>query len=167
MLRSQPLMRDRPALLDGEATHCLRQAADEAEWKSGIEVEVALVSGTAMLRQNLWTKTLVTQQPVQPIVPLGCLAELGYAIKWESRSFELQDSKGRILEEELGLQLIKEIEKQVMLQKARLAVLRGGEGPGMASMSKTTVEWSPKLRKLFPEVPAELLERVVPDDRIF
>ena len=46
------------------------------------------------------------------------------------------------MSEELGLQLIKEIEKQViMLQKARLAVLRGGEGPGMASMSKTTVEW--------------------------
>jgi len=114
-------VRDRRALLDGGATHCLRQAADEAEWKSGIEVEVALASGTAMLRQIPWTKTLVTQQPVQPIVPLGVLAELGYAIKWESRSFELQDSKGRILDtdlenscptvsENLGLQLIKEIE---------------------------------------------------------
>ena len=31
-------------------------------------------------------------------------------------------------------------EKQVMLQTARLAVLRAGEGLGMAAMSKTTVE---------------------------
>ena len=44
-------VQDRRALLDGGATHCLRQAADEAEWKSGIEVEVALASGTAMLCQ--------------------------------------------------------------------------------------------------------------------
>ena len=52
-----------------------------------------------------------------------------------------------------------------MLQKARLAALRGGEGPGIAAMSKTTVEWLQRLRKLFPEVPAELLERVLPDDQ--
>ena len=67
-----------------------------------------------------------------------------------SRTFELGTHFGYTdlenscptVSEELGLQLIKEIEKQViMLQKARLAVLRGGEGPGMASMSKTTVEW--------------------------
>ena len=32
-------------------------------------------------------------------------------------------------------------------------------------MSKTTVEWLQRLRKLFPEVPAELLERVLPDDQ--
>ena len=107
-----------------------------------------------------------------------CLGGVGlYAIKRESRSFELQDSKGRILDtdlenscptvsEELGLQLIKEIEKQVMLQEARLAALRGGEGPEMASMSKTTVEWLQKLRKLFAEVPAKLLERVLPDDHL-
>ena len=32
-------------------------------------------------------------------------------------------------------------------------------------MSKTTVEWLQRLRKLFPEVPVELLERVLPDDQ--
>lgn len=64
------------ALLDGGATHCLRKAASEEEWMRAQEVNVELAAGTAVLRLLPWTKTLLTKEEVQMIVPLGVLISL-------------------------------------------------------------------------------------------
>eukprot|EP00435_Cladocopium_sp_Y103_P069412 s890_g33.t1 len=167
-------VRDQRALLDGGATHCLRQAGSEAEWMSAKEVTVQLAQGSTVLRQKSWSRTLLTQDAVQPIVPLGVLVELcGYAVRWEGSSFELTDQSGRILdttleggcptvEEELGLELIKEIETAMIRQKARLNVLRC-EDLSMDHeelVGAEMVEFLRLLKEVFLTTPEEVLERV-------
>ena len=55
-----------------------RCRSDEAR-----EVEVHLAQGTVSLRLIPWTRTLLTMEEVQPIVPLGDLVQKGYSVKWE------------------------------------------------------------------------------------
>ena len=57
------------ALLDGGATHCLRTAESEEEWKRAQEVRVELAEGSVTLRQLPWTRTLLTLNETQTIVP--------------------------------------------------------------------------------------------------
>ena len=105
-------------LLDGGATHALRMASDAAEFESANEVQVELAQGTITLRQLPWSRTLLSETPVQTIVPLGILAEIGYCVHWEGTKFELLDPHGCVLDtqlesgcptvdESLGLELIK------------------------------------------------------------
>ena len=161
-------MRDRRALLDGGATHCLRQVRSGDEWRSATEVEVELAQGTVRLRQLPGTRTLVTEEGVQPLVPLGLLAEMGYAVHWEGSEFSLQDPSGRSLavelvsgcptvSEEAGLRLIREVEGYVPVQKTRLAVLREKGDLGRAGnlIGKETVRWLERIRGIYPEVPEE------------
>ena len=76
-------VRNQRSLLDGGATHCLRKPESKEEWDSAKEVEVHLAQGSTILRQKSWSRTLLTQDDVQPIVPLGVLVELcGYAVRW-------------------------------------------------------------------------------------
>eukprot|EP00435_Cladocopium_sp_Y103_P005472 s1608_g1.t2 len=157
------------ALLDGGATHALRTAANLHEWESGIEVKVELAQGHTTLRQ-----LLLSSSPVQCIVPLGVLAEIGYAIRWEGTMFELLDPAGCVVDsklegscptvtEELGLELIKEVEKHHLERRARLAVLRGeGNVGGLPSEEVKNLE---ELRMMFPEVPEHLLVRVLPGQK--
>eukprot|EP00435_Cladocopium_sp_Y103_P030096 s34_g7.t1 len=162
------------ALLDGGATHALRTAADLHEWESGIEVKVELAQGHTTLRQLPWTGTLLSSSPVQCIVRLGVLAEIGYAIRWEGTVFELLDPAGCVVDsklegscptvsEELGLELIKEVEKYHLERRARLAVLRGEGNVGELPMEE--VKHLEELRKMFPEVPEHLLVRVLPGQK--
>ena len=167
--------RDRRALLDGGATHCLRKTFGAEEWGASEEVEVTLAQGKACLRQIPWTRTLITESDVQPLVPLGVLAEAGYSIKWEGKDFVMADPSGARVEtvlvagcptvsEAKGLSLIREVEKYVLEQKARLCVLRGEalDGPLSGMVDQRTKGWLEKLRGLFPEVPEEVLRRLVP-----
>ena len=158
----------------GGATHCLRQAKSEAEWLNAKEVTVQLAQGSTVLRQKSWSRTLLTQDTVQPIVPLGVLVEhCGYAVRWEGTSFELTDPGGRVLdtrleggcptvEEELGLELIQEIEKEMIRQKARLNILRGDElaVDHEDLVGKEMVEFLKRLKEVFPSTPEEVLERI-------
>eukprot|EP00435_Cladocopium_sp_Y103_P033610 s2015_g8.t1 len=154
------------ALLDGGATHALRTAVNLREWESGTEVRVELAQGHTTLRQLPWTGTLLSSSPVQCIVPLGVLAEIGYAIRWEGTVFELVDPAGCVVDsklegscptvsEELGLELIKEVEKYHLERRARLAVLRG-EG-NIGELPSEEVKNLEELRMMFPEVPEHLL----------
>eukprot|EP00435_Cladocopium_sp_Y103_P044759 s704_g12.t1 len=163
------------ALLDGGATHALRTAANLHEWESGIEVKVELAQGHTTLRQLPWIGTLLSSSPVQCIVPLGVLAEIGYAIRWEGTVFELLDPAGCVVDsklegscptvsEELGLELIKEVEKYHLERRARLAVLRGEGNVGELPMEE--VKHFEELRKMFPEVPEHLLVRVLPGQKM-
>jgi len=169
-------VRNQRSLLDGGATHCLRKPESKEEWDSAKEVEVHLAQGSTILRQKSWSRTLLTQDDVQPIVPLGVLVELcGYAVRWEGSNFELTDQSGRILDttlegscptvdEELGLELIREIESEVVKQKVRLYALQGrhltDEEKGL--LGEEQVGWLRLLREVFPSTPEEVLARVPP-----
>ena len=72
------------ALLDGGATHALRQArAHEKEKLWEVEVELAL--GSAKLYRHDGTTALLTLEPVEPIIPLRMLIEGGFSIAWGAR----------------------------------------------------------------------------------
>eukprot|EP00913_Durusdinium_trenchii_P004009 g3713.t1 len=159
------------ALLDGGATHCLRRAESEEEWQRAQEVRVELAEGSVLLRQIPWTKTLLTQNEVQTIVPLGVLISLGYEAYWEKDRFTLTDSSGALLDvavegmcptvdEGLGRELIREIERSMVRERARLAVLSGEENQGGLEWGE--VHHLRELRELFPEVPLRLLVRILP-----
>ena len=75
------------ALLDGGATHCLRTAKSEEEWQRAQEVRVELAEGSVTLRQLPWTRTLLTLNETQTIVPLGVLISLKYEASWEQDWF--------------------------------------------------------------------------------
>ena len=159
------------ALLDGGATHCLRKAESEEEWQRAQEVRVELAEGSVLLRQIPWTKTLLTQNEVQTIVPLGVLISLGYEAYWERDRFTLTDPSGALLDvtvegmcptvtEGLGRELIAEIERSMVRERARLAVLNG-EG-SQSGLELGEVQHLQELRELFPEVPLRLLVRILP-----
>ena len=159
------------ALLDGGATHCLRRAESEEEWNRAQEVRVELAEGSVMLRQIPWTKTLLTQNEVQTIVPLGVLISLGYEAYWEKDRFTLTDPSGALLgvmvegmcptvDEGLGRELIKEIERSLVRERARLAVLKGEGGRGELEVEEA--HHLRELRELFPEVPLQILVRILP-----
>ena len=162
------------ALLDGGATHALRTTKSMREWEQAVEVRVELAQGSAVLRQLPWSKTLLSLTPVQCILPLGVLAEIGYCVHWEGTTFELTDPSGCILDtqlengcptvsEELGLELIGEVERHFVERRARLAILKG-EG-NIGGLDDSFVEELKELRSMFPEVPVELLAQVLPSKR--
>ena len=68
-------------LLDGGTTHPLRQGTSD-EIKNAEQVTVELAHGAAQLYQNPMNGTLLSEGPVEPIVPLRGLAELGFTITW-------------------------------------------------------------------------------------
>ena len=159
------------ALLDGGATHCLRRTSSEEEWASAQEVNVELAAGTAVLRLLPWTRTLLTKEDVQVIVPLGVLISLGYEAVWEKTRFELTDPTGLVLDtkvenscptidEALAHELIQEIERSMVRERARLAHL-AGEDIGL-EVDPDEAKHLSELKELFPEVPHHILERLLP-----
>ena len=159
------------ALLDGGATHCLRRTSSEEEWARAQEVNVELAAGSAVLRLLPWTRTLLTKENVQVIVPLGVLISLGYEAAWEKTRFELTDPTGLVLDtkvenscptidEALAHELIQEIERSMVRERARLAHL-AGEDIGL-DVDPEEAKHLTELKDLFPEVPHHLLERLLP-----
>ena len=137
-----------------------------------------LARGSVWLRQVAWTRTLLAEEEVQPIVPLGLLIQLGYNVRWEGTTFVLTDREGRVLDtmleagcptvdEELGLELIKELEEEAIKQRMRLMVLNG-EGLTLRQEDEVGVEtakWLKKLKQIFPNMPERILERLPPRRR--
>ena len=159
------------ALLDGGATHCLRRTSSEEEWASAQEVSVELAAGSAVLRLLPWTRTLLTKEDLQVIVPLGVLISLGYEAVWEKTRFELTDPTGLVLDtkvgnscptidEALAHELIQEIERSMVRERARLAHL-AGEDIGL-EVDPEGARHLTELKELFPEVPHHILERLLP-----
>ena len=109
-------------LLDGGATHCLRQCRDEVEWNSGSEVFVALAQGDVMMKQHRDTGTLLTKQSVQPLVALAQVAALGYRVNWTAQQCSIRHpSRGELevtLEQgcptvplKVGMELMEQVEQ--------------------------------------------------------
>ena len=63
-------------LLDGCATRCLRQVRGEDEGQRSQPVKVA--TGAVQLKQRKETGTLLTMGPVQAIVPVSKMLQMGY-----------------------------------------------------------------------------------------
>ena len=144
-------------LLDGGATNALRMGTSE-ELAQSLVVTVELASGTAELHQNPQTGTLLTKIPVEPIVPLRGIVELGYKIKWDSKGCEIYHPEhGKltcwlrngcpVVREEHALQLIDDMERK---QRERLL------GPKIArgDVSGEVREW---WNKEFPSIPEDVL----------
>ena len=158
------------ALLDGGATHVLRPACSKEEFEKAIPIKVELAAGVTTLRQVEATGTLLTDFDTQIIVPLGKVVRLGYKVKWENDSFELWDPSGKrvevlleagcpTVELKVAKALIGELETYEEDMSRRVAALRAGN-PG--DLSPCVWRWLADLRQMWPEVPDELIARVVP-----
>ena len=161
------------ALLDGGATHILRPAKSKVEFDKAVPIQVELAAGVTTLRQIQETGTLVTDFDTQMIVPLGKVVKLGYKVTWEGEEFEMVDSSGVRVEVLLeagcptvdlktAQRMIQELEDQEREMVRRVNALRAGD-PG--DLSPSIWRWLRDLRQLWPEVPDELLARVVPSGR--
>ena len=157
------------ALLDGGATHILRPAKNKAEFDRAVPIQVELAAGVATLRQVRTTGTLVTDFDTQLIVPLGKVVRLGYKVSWEGEVFEMVDPSGAKIEVVLEAgcptvdlavahRLIQELEEQELEVDRRVAALK-------ADLSPNIWRWLSDLRTMWPEVPDDLLARVVPSGR--
>ena len=153
-------------LLDGGATHCLRQCENETEWSKGVEVSVSLAQGDVLMRQDPSTTTLLTREKVQPIVPLSKVAALGFRVQWDSTECRINHPQHGSLEvvmeqgcptvdKSIGKWLMSEIEEQQRSMRKLKAVLSGASGDGSPEQNRWQV-----LRALFPEVPLRVLQRV-------
>ena len=163
----------RRALLDGGATHILRPAKTKAELDDALPIQVELAAGVATLRQIQTTGTLVTDFDTQLIIPLGKVVKLGYKVTWEGEEFEMLDPRGAKIEVlleagcptvdlQVARRLIKELEEQETELVNRVNALKAGD-PG--DLSPNIWRWLTDLRKMWPEVPDELLARVVPSGK--
>ena len=73
------------------------------EFQDAVPIQVELAAGEVTLRQDPATGTLLTDYPVQTIIPLGRIARLGYKILWQHEEFELRDPRGVEIPVELEL----------------------------------------------------------------
>ena len=172
-------------LLDSGATHALRQAK-KGEWEQAADVAVKLAVGKASnLRVNGYG-TLITQGPTQPIMPLGLLIRvLKCRLTWEASGCHLcHPVRGRLpvfvqggcpeLPSAMILQLIEELEQEGRKQVQRQANVA-------ALMSEAIPQGEPRkllqqglregkidrgilqaMQRLFPDMPVEVLQEVVP-----
>ena len=153
-------------LIDGGATHCLRQVVDEAEWQAVEEVRVQTASGEVTLRQSKETATLLSREPVQTIIPVGRLVQEGYSIRWDKVSCHLEHVRhGRVpvdivqgcpvVSQEWGATMLAEIEETERRRSQVRAVMMCGV------IAETDHEKQlAELGAVFPEVPIRVLERV-------
>ena len=155
------------ALLDGGATHVLPPARSKAEYDKAIPIKVELAAGVTTLRQVAHTGTLITDFDTQIIVPLGKVVRLGYRVRWESDSFgvkiEVELEAGcPTVEMSLAQRLISELEAHEEEMTKQVSALRAGNPWDLAP---NVWKWLNELREMWPEVPDELLARVIPTKR--
>ena len=151
-------------LLDGGATHCLRTCHDDKEWRQARDIEVTLAEGSKLMKQCRSTKTLLTQEVVQPIIPVSMVTSLGYQVQWQENCCKISHpSRPDIpvqlvqgcptVDWEVGMKLFDEVEQAQKEQCWIRAVLAGEESAEEDSKLHL-------LRELFPGVPVRLLSRL-------
>ena len=112
--------------IDSGATSALRQAT-EVELSTAKKVKVQLAAETELWLSAL--ATLLSDLPVQPIVPMACLPALGSSISWTDRGISIvHPSRGLLpvrlkgacpeLPAELAVQLIRDYEGMQGAQEA-------------------------------------------------
>ena len=154
-------------LVDGGATHCLRKATAE-EWQDAQEVMVHLATGSVKLRQHPTTKTILTKDSCQPIVPVSLLVQSGAHVAWDRDGCEIQHpAHGKLdvvmdqgcptLDYEVGLKIMTEIEQ--MMKKGDFAIKMLG-GVSRSEEDAQQLRRLQEIKKEFPEVPDGILHRI-------
>ena len=145
-------------LLDGGATNVLRRGSP-SEIKESDVVTVELASGTVQLYQHRITGSILTQQDVEPIVPLRGVVSLGYKIRWDRNGCIIHHpTKGKlacwlrngcpVIRESHALQLIADIERQEAGKALEPRVASGQVQEKIGSWWKNH----------YPEIPKEVVE---------
>ena len=75
-------------LVDGGATHGLRREAYPGEAERYPSVRVSLAVGSTVLLQTPGG-TLISAEPVEPLIPVSYLTDLGFALNWTSAGCRL------------------------------------------------------------------------------
>ena len=173
------------ALVDSGATNALRPAK-EGEISAARVIQVDLASGAAELHISK-QGTLLSLNPCQVILPAGYLVQLGYGISWKRKGCVIQKAGQAPLEvkvvkgcplipREVGLNILDEYE--AMRESGELVALKrvvGEAGPSQEQLrhwlahkvargrlsERDQLQW---LRAAFPELPQQVLSRVVDGD---
>ena len=153
-------------LLDGGATHCLRQARDAKEWREGVPINVKLAKGEVQMRQNAESGTLLAQDPVQPLIPVSKLIDIGCLLTWTREKCRLEHMiygviplelyQGcPVVDEEWGSKLMDEVEN-FEKRRARVRALLACGMLAEGTHEKKVAELSAR----YPSVPYRLLEQI-------
>ena len=125
------------ALLDGGATHALRQAkSSEVPHLWPVQVEMAM--GSVTLYKCPAHNTLLALDSVEPIIPLRLLADHGFKIEWQRDRCDISHPKhGR-------LECVRRQGCPVMERQAALNLLDSLErgGVGDTYMSSLSLKWN-------------------------
>ena len=155
---------DEMVLLDGGATHCLRTVANESEWEMATDIKVSLAEGETLMRQVTDSKTLITREKVQSIVPLCWITALGYRVMWSQDGCKINHPNRPQLPvkmvqgcptvpKDVGMKLLAEVEQLNIERGSVKAALNAVHG----SLDHPRLDL---LRKLFPQVPIDILHQV-------
>ena len=130
---------------------------------------VKLATGAVQLRQCKETGTLLTTEPVQAIVPVSKMLQTGYNMMWTKDECVVENAGHQRLpvtmvqgcptvNKECGDMLMDLIEVEEK-KKARISAILGKELEPETEYEKNVAE----TQKMFPEVPAYLIENVACD----
>ena len=162
------LNQDKAVLIDGGATHCLRNPHSREEYLNHAEeVRVDLAAGSVRMRQDTGTGTLHSEDPnLQPIVPLADVIKVGVVVKWDSSGCEMRYRSGEklpvflqdgcpMLPMQRGMELLYEVEE---FNRRKMKLRRAVTHPQPDRDREE--EFMSRLARIFPEVPLRILERV-------
>ena len=167
-------------LIDGGATHCLRFGAPH-EFRLAKPVTVKLASGVADDLRISAVGTLLSADPgVQPIVPMGLIADrLGCVIVWQAKNCEITHPQLGPLQihmcggcpevaRDTCLALISELEeirgegmlKSLSVERVIPEVTLVGKGTAQLSYQRCLNQW---VDHHFHRVPQRVRDRLVPE----
>ena len=162
------LNHDKAVLIDGGATHCLRNPHSREEYLNHAEeVRVDLAAGSVRMRQDTGTGTLYSEDPnLQLILPLADVIKVGVVVKWDSSGCEMRYRSGEklpvflqdgcpMLPMQRGMELLYEVEE---FNRRKLKLRRAVTHPQPDRDREE--EFMSRLARIFPEVPLRILERV-------
>ena len=166
-------------LLDSGATHALRPAVDDTEWLAGQPTLVNLAEGTTTsFRLKSGTSILLSEPGTPPawIIPMGGIAELGYLMQWSGGQCCLRDPDGKEVEvtvdrgcpmvsRRVGDEILQrlEIHQVGQLRKMEMIKALNAVEQGQAGDLNVEVALTAKLKNLFPDLPEEILMKVIPN----
>ena len=167
------------ALIDSGATHGLRRAKDQTEWQLAQSTSVQLASGvTSEFKLKGNTRILLGRPdgPDSTIVPMGALNDLDFRVDWSNGMCRIRDDVGRELEVTVvngcpmiprneGLKLLEWLEGYQLHQQHKMAVIKKLlNNPDELDKEQVSLEvaFTAKLRQHFPNLPDDVMERVVP-----
>ena len=113
-----PHYEGRVALLDGGATHALRQG-DCSELKGAEAVTVELACGTTTLYRKKGCSTLLSKEKIETILPMRLLIDHGYKVVWSANGCTItHPAKGPLrCWRRQGCPVMKESEALVLLEE--------------------------------------------------